>query len=129
MAFRPFQDRDLSLGALQGEMNRMFDRVWHSGVSMGPFDGQEWGPLVDGYENSERFRFELERVDVEHVGEVVVVRCRGVGIRLTKECNLGAGEVAHFFFLCALRKDQTWSICLNSGFLTIAWKSILPVRP
>ncbi len=67
--FRPFQDPQLSLGALQDEMNRMFDRVWHGGVSTRPFDGQPWAPAVDLYEYEDRYTVyaELPGVCVESV--------------------------------------------------------------
>lgn len=55
MAFRPFQDPALSLSALQDEMNRMFERVWHGGVSTRPFDGQAWAPPIDLYEYDDRY--------------------------------------------------------------------------
>lgn len=67
--FRPFQDPQLSLGALQDEMNRMFDRVWHGGVSTRPFDGQPWAPAIDLYEHEDRYTVyaELPGVPVESV--------------------------------------------------------------
>jgi HSP20 family protein len=55
MAFRPFQERQLSLSGLQDEMNRLIERVWHSGVSTGPFDGQEWAPVIDLYEHPDHY--------------------------------------------------------------------------
>lgn len=55
MAFRPFQDPQLSLSALQDEMNRMFERVWHGGVSTRPFDGQAWAPPIDLHEFDDRY--------------------------------------------------------------------------
>ena len=67
--FRPFQDPQLSLGALQDEMNRMFDRVWHGGVSTRPFNGQPWAPAIDLYEYEDRYTVyaELPGVQVESV--------------------------------------------------------------
>jgi HSP20 family protein len=53
--FRPFQDPQLSLGALQDEMNRLFERVWHGGVSTRPFDGQPWAPAIDLFEFDDRY--------------------------------------------------------------------------
>lgn len=81
MAFRPFQDKDLSLTALQDEMNRVFDRVWHSGLSTPPFDGQEWAPLVDVYESADGYTLYAElagvdarSVDVSYVGCTLTIR-------------------------------------------------------
>ncbi len=53
--FRPFQDPQMSLGALQDEMNRLFERVWHGGVSTRPFDGQAWAPPIDLFEFDDRY--------------------------------------------------------------------------
>jgi HSP20 family protein len=50
MPFRPLQDTQLSLSNLQDEINKGFERIWHSGVSTRPFDGQQWAPVVDLYE-------------------------------------------------------------------------------
>lgn len=53
--FRPIQDAQSVLGAVQDEMNRLFDRVWHGGISTKPFDGQSWAPNVDLYEFDDRY--------------------------------------------------------------------------
>ena len=37
----------VSIPDLQAEFNRMVDRLWHSGISTPPFDGQDWAPLID----------------------------------------------------------------------------------
>ena len=55
MSFRPLQDVPASLGNLQEEMNRLLDRVWHGGLSTGPFDGQECAPPIDLYEYEDRY--------------------------------------------------------------------------
>ena len=55
MPFRPLQDTQLSLSNLQDEMNRLFERIWHAGVSTRPFDGQQWAPVVDLYEYDDRY--------------------------------------------------------------------------
>ena len=79
--FRPFQDPQLSLGALQDEMNRMFERVWHGGVSMRPFDGQPWAPAIDLYEHEDRYVVHAELpgvtaecVDVSYLGNSLTIR-------------------------------------------------------
>lgn len=60
MAFRPFQETQFSLGNLQDEMNRLFERVWHAGVSTGPFDGQQWAPVVDLEEFADHYKLYAE---------------------------------------------------------------------
>jgi len=81
MAFRPFQDVNVSLGGLQDEMNRLFDRVWHAGVSTRPFDGQAWGPVIDFFEQAEQYVLLVEvpgvdanTIDVSHAGNVLSMR-------------------------------------------------------
>lgn len=60
MTFRPFQDAQLSLGNLQDEMNHLLARVWHTGVSTGPLDGQEWAPVIDMEEFADRYELYVE---------------------------------------------------------------------
>ena len=81
MAFRPLQDTQLSLGNLQEEINRLFERIWHSGVSAGPFDGQRWAPLIDLYERPDRYTLYAEvpgvdgnAVDVSYLGHTLTIR-------------------------------------------------------
>jgi HSP20 family protein len=48
MAFGPFaKGFPTSLADLQEEVNRVFDRMWHTGLSTPPLDGQKWAPPVD----------------------------------------------------------------------------------
>ncbi len=67
----PFRkESHVSLGDLQEEVNNMFRRLWHTGLSTGPFDGQDWAPAVDVAEQPDRFiiRAEvpgLEAADIE----------------------------------------------------------------
>lgn len=81
MTFRPFQDAQVSLGNIQDEMNRMFDRVWHGGVSTRPFDGQEWGPPVDLYEQDDQYLLFVEvagvdaaSIDCSYIDKTLTVR-------------------------------------------------------
>ena len=55
----------ITLGGLQDEVNRLFERVWHAGVSTGPFDGQEWAPPVDTYEAADRYTLYIELPGVD----------------------------------------------------------------
>ena len=55
MSLNPFRkDIPLSLGDLQAEMNHMFDRVWHGGLSTRPFDGKAWAPALDVLDEDDR---------------------------------------------------------------------------
>ncbi len=81
MPFTPFQDAQASLGGLQGEINRLVERVWHAGLSTKPFDGQSWGPAVDLYEYQDHYTMfaeipgvDAEGVEVTHVGNALTIR-------------------------------------------------------
>ncbi len=81
MAFRSLQDVQMSLGSLQDEMNRLFERVWHGGVSTGPFDGQEWAPCVDLYEQEDGYTLLVELpgvngsdVELSYLGNTLTIR-------------------------------------------------------
>ena len=81
MTFRPLQDTQLSLSNLQDEMYRLFGRIWHAGLSTGPFDGQKWAPFVDLYEYDDRYTLYAEvpgvegnEVDLTHIGHALTIR-------------------------------------------------------
>jgi HSP20 family protein len=65
MAFRPFQENPFSIANLQEEINKLFERVWHAGVSTRPFDGQEWAPVIDLYEHPDHYTLFAEIPGVE----------------------------------------------------------------
>ena len=81
MVFRAMQDPQQLFGTLQDEMNRVFDRVWHGGISTRPLDGQQWAPGLDVYEYPDRFVVYVEvagvdgnSVDVSCVSNVLTIR-------------------------------------------------------
>ena len=81
MMFKAMQDPQQLFGTLQDEMNRVFDRVWHGGISTRPFDGQQWAPALDVYEYPDRFVVHVEvpgidgnSVDVSCVGNTLTIR-------------------------------------------------------
>ncbi len=68
---------------LQDEMRDVVQRVWHTGVSTRPFDGQSWGPRLDVYEHPDRYAVYVDvpgvnpnEIDVSHVGNSVTIRGR-----------------------------------------------------
>jgi HSP20 family protein len=69
MVFRPFTDPQLSLESLRDDLGNLVQRAWHAGISMGPFDGQQWGPLVDMYEQADHYTLfaELPGVDANEI--------------------------------------------------------------
>ena len=58
-----------SLTELQAEMNNLFQRLWHAGLSTGPLDGQEWAPPLDVVEEAERYvvKAEVPGLDVADI--------------------------------------------------------------
>lgn len=60
-----FDDMNVSLSGLQDEVNRLLNRVWHAGLSTGPFDGQEYAPLIDIYEHLDHFTVHVELPGVD----------------------------------------------------------------
>jgi len=94
MSFWTSQNPQFSLGNLQDEMNKLVERVWHAGVSTGPFDGQKWAPTIDLYEHADHYTLMAElpgvtpaEVDVSYVGSSLTIRGR-------KEAPAVAGESA-----------------------------------
>jgi len=92
MSFRPFQDPQLSLSALQDEMNRVFERVWHGGVSTRPFDGQAWAPPVDLYEFDDRYALFAEIPDVAAETIEVTYLASSLTLRGEKRPPAGVAE-------------------------------------
>ena len=88
MSFRSFQDSPFragigwqSLGNLQDEINGLMARIWHAGVSTGPFDGQQWAPVLDLYEQDDHYTLFAEmpgviteEVEVTYVGSTLTIR-------------------------------------------------------
>ncbi len=70
----PFRkDIPLTLGDVQNEINRLFERFWHGGITCGPLDGQDWAPPMDVLDDQERYviRAEIPGLDVKDI-EVAV---------------------------------------------------------
>lgn len=93
MPFRPFQETQLSLGNLQEEINRLFGRIWHAGVSTGPFDGQRWAPLIDLCEHADCYTLyaevpgmEGEAVELSYVEHTLTIR----GEKAKSACEVDA---------------------------------------
>lgn len=81
MSFRPLQDTQQVLTSLQDEMNRVFERVWHVGVSTPPLDGQKWAPPIDLYEYDDRYVLVAEapgvdpaEIELSQLGETLSIR-------------------------------------------------------
>lgn len=56
MGLLPFRkEGQLSLGELQEQMNLLFGRLWHAGLSTGPLDGQDWAPPLDVRETPDQY--------------------------------------------------------------------------
>lgn len=90
--FRPLHDAQSALGALQDEMNRLFDRVWHVGISTKPFDGQSWAPFVDVYEFDDRYVIMAEVPGVDTTSIEVTYKDGGLTIRGSRPRPAGFGQ-------------------------------------
>ena len=89
----PFRkEGQFSLRDVQDEMNGMFDRLWHAGLSTGPFDGQEWAPVVDVIEETERFIVRAEVPGMEAAD--IEVAYSGGGLLLKGQKNSSYSEEA-----------------------------------
>jgi len=81
MALIPFRrEGQLSLSDLQDQMNVLLSRMWHGGVSTGPFDGQDWAPPLDVYEVADRYvvkaevpGLRVENIDVTYDGRTLTI--------------------------------------------------------
>ncbi len=82
MPMLPFgKDVPLTPSEFQHEMNRLFERLWHTGLSTGPLDGQEWSPTIDVLEEQDRFvvtaevpGLESKDIEVAVSGESLTLR-------------------------------------------------------
>ncbi len=82
MARLPFgKDIPLSLTEFQSEMNNLFERLWHSGVTAGPLDGQDWAPPVDVLEEETQYviraevpGLEAKDIELSVTGETVTLK-------------------------------------------------------
>lgn len=82
MSFRPFNmDPQLSLNNLQDDLNRVMEKFWHAGLSTGPFNGQQWAPVVDMYEREDSYQLYAEipgidpsTIDVTFLGNTLTLR-------------------------------------------------------
>jgi HSP20 family protein len=88
----PPQDPESLLSRLQDEMQRVVERLWHTGVSTRPFDGQSWAPLIDVYELADGYRLYVEAPGVKP-NEIEVSQVAGsLTIRGRKEPPLTPGN-------------------------------------
>jgi HSP20 family protein len=142
MAFRPFQDPQQIFGTLQDEMNRVFERVWHGGISTRPFDGQPWAPAIDLYEHDDRYVLYVEVPGVD--GSTADVSCVGNTLTLRGDKRRPAGITAESSAIHAERRfgsfcrtidlpakinvDQV-SACCHSGVLEITVPKSESSRP
>lgn len=92
MTFRPLCDAQASIRNLQDEMNHLMERVWHAGVSTGPFDGQAWAPAADLCEQNDRYVVRLEVPGVNADTISVTYAANVLTVRGEKPCPQGMSE-------------------------------------
>ena len=81
MSMWPFgRENMINVRDLQGEFDRLVDRLYHGGLNTAPLDGQDWAPPVDVMDESDRFVLSAEvpglspaDVDVSVVGRSVTI--------------------------------------------------------
>ncbi len=81
MSFRPLSEMQFSFSSLQDELNHLKERLWHAGLSTGPFDGQEWAPAIDLFEHGDHYTLFVEvpgvlpeEIEVTRVGAALTIR-------------------------------------------------------
>jgi HSP20 family protein len=107
MSLLPFRKEPLSLNELQDQMNMLFSRLWHTGVSMGPFDGQDWAPPVDVFEDADRYvvTAELPGLNVDDIE----VTYTGNSLTLAGQKVSDVDEESKKGFLCRERRFGRFS--------------------
>lgn len=105
-SLKRIQDQ-LSVTALQQEMNRMFDRVMHGGVQFAPLDGHTWAPVVDVLEREDSFLLRAEVPGLMGSDIDVSVSDTSVGLRGTKVSDRVEGQYGNY--LRAERNFGTFS--------------------
>lgn len=61
MAKIPFPSAQcLTLENLQNELSKTIEKLWHSGISTGPLDGQDWAPVVELRDEPNQYRVVVE---------------------------------------------------------------------
>ncbi|NOX57502.1 MAG: Hsp20/alpha crystallin family protein [Planctomycetes bacterium] len=70
-----------TLSNLQDELGHMLNRMWHTGISTRPLDGQSWAPIVDVLEESNGYvltaevpGLRVEDIDVAYEDGDLVIR-------------------------------------------------------
>lgn len=82
MTFSPWpKDFPTSIGGLQNEVNHLMEKLWHAGISTGPFDGQDWAPRLDLFESEHAYVLYLElpgvsveQLDLSCLGGALTIR-------------------------------------------------------
>lgn len=131
MGINPFsRDEGFSVRDLQSELNQLFDRFWHAGVSTPPLDGQDWAPRLDVIEQPQSYLVRVELpgmaasdVEVTVLGQTVSIR--GAKTRpaveprhyLRSECRYGAFR-RDIELPAGVQADRVSAVCRN-GVLEI----------
>lgn len=142
MTFRPIHETQQALGTFQDEMNRLIERVWHGGLCMPPFDGQQWAPPIDLYEFEERFVIyadvpgvDANSIDVSHVGSTVTLRGERIAAEQAGGATASLRSERRFGTFCrsvnlptAIDPDRI-EACFSGGVLEITIPKSASSRP
>jgi len=86
----------VSLSDLQQEMNRLLERLWHGGVTAGPFDGHDWAPPVDVLEEPARFVVKAEVPGLDASDVDVSISAEALTIKGHKPSDRAEGQEANY---------------------------------
>ncbi len=115
MALLPFgKDMPMSLTEFQNEMNRLFERLWHSGITTRPLDGQDWAPSMDVLEEEDRYVIRAEVPGMEAKDIEVSVADDTVTVKGHKASERREGDERHY-----LRTERQFGAFLRAVSLPV----------
>ncbi|MFO0972275.1 MAG: Hsp20/alpha crystallin family protein [Phycisphaerae bacterium] len=137
-----FGEGSFSLRDLQGEFDRLVERLWHGGLSTRPLDGMDWAPSMDVIEEPGRFLIRAEvpgmsasDVEVSVLERVVTIKGTkaaplpggNAGRRLRSECRYGS-FCRTIELPVAVNADRVGAACRN-GVLEVEIAKIDAAQP
>ena len=104
MAKIPFPSaHSLTLENLQNELSKTIAKLWHSGISTGPLDGQDWAPVIELRDEPNQYRAVVELPGVKR--EDLDITLQGTNLVI-------AGEKMN---PVVPDEEQTEAVCLLRG--------------
>ncbi len=125
------RDIPTSVQDLRNEFDRWLDRLWHSGWTTSPLDGQDWAPRLDVVDEEDRYRvraevpgLSAEDVEVSILDSVLTIKGEKPSARkpgddenfLRTECRYGS-FCRTFQLPTEVRDDAVQATCKNGVLL------------